>query len=297
MEIIPGSGSWRVRKRRKFKLRWVIYLLAAIFVIFFILRVKQPANSPKPNLKTVVEKALTNSKGTYALAIKNLKTGESFYLNKHKVFEAGSLYKIWIMAEAFQQIAEGTLKEDQLLSEDVAILHEKFNISSQSAELRKGQVTLTVKEALTQMITISHNYAALLLTEKVKISAVKTFLERNNFKESSVGEPPTTTVADMALFFEKLYKGELGNPQSTQEMIDLLKKQTINDKLPKYLPKEVSIAHKTAEIGYFTHDAGIVFTPKGDFIIVILSESDYPPGAEERIAQISQAVYEYFEKR
>jgi hypothetical protein len=46
----------------------------------------------------------------------------------------------------------------------------------------------------------------------------------------------------------------------------------------------------------FTHDAGIVYTPKGDYIIVILSEADTPSDAEDEIGQLSEAVYEYFTK-
>ena len=77
-------------------------------------------------------------------------------------------------------------------------------------------------------------------------------------------------------------------------MLDLLKSQKLNNKLPKYLPQEIDVAHKTGEIDSLTHDAGIVYAPTSDYIIVILSKSDYPPGAEERIADISRAVYEYF---
>lgn len=295
MEIISPQRNWQVKKSR-YRPKLIIYLLAAILILYLVFRTNPPVNFQSTTLRDVVEKALEESTGNYGVVIKNLKTNEVFYVNEHKTFDAGSLYKVWIMAEAFQQIADKQLAEDEVLSEQISKLNAKFNISSDSAELNEGTITLSIKDALTQMITISHNYAALLLTEKVKISAVKTFLERNNFKESSVGEPPTTTPSDIALFFEKLYKGELGNQQSTQTMLDLLKKQTLNGKLPKYLPKEVSIAHKTAEIDYFTHDGGIVFSPKGDYIIVILSESDYPPGAEERIAQISKVVYEYFTK-
>lgn len=279
MEIIAGPRSWEVKKR-EYRPKLIIFLLAIILLIFFIFRAKQPSNFQKPNLKDIVATALAGSTGTYGVVVENLKTGEGYNLNEHQVFEAGSLYKIWLMAEVFQQIEDGKLTEDQVLSEDVATLHQKFNISSDSAELKEGTVTLTVKDALNQMITISHNYAALLLAEKVKLS---------------LAQPATTTPSDIALFFEKLYKGELVSQDSSQKMIDLLKRQTLNDKLPKNLPKDVPIAHKTAEIGYFSHDGGIVFTPKGDYIIVILSESDYPPGAEERIAQISKGVYDYFE--
>jgi beta-lactamase class A len=65
--------------------------------------------------------------------------------------------------------------------------------------------------------------------------------------------------------------------------------------LPKYLPKETVIAHKTGEIGTFSHDAGIVYTKHGPYIIVIFSDSDIPKEAEETIARLSQATYAFFE--
>jgi beta-lactamase class A len=54
------------------------------------------------------------------------------------------------------------------------------------------------------------------------------------------------------------------------------------------------MAHKTGELGQVSHDGGIVYTEKGDYIIVVLSESTLPKGAEERIANISKDVYAYF---
>ncbi|MBI3981082.1 serine hydrolase, partial [Candidatus Microgenomates bacterium] len=104
-----------------------------------------------------------------------------------------------------------------------------------------------------------------------------------------------STANDIALFFEKLYRGEIGNQETNQEMINLLKQQKLKNKVPKYLPKETVVAHKTGELGLFTHDAGIVFGRKTNYLITILSESNSPIGAEERIAKVSQAVYDYFE--
>ena len=248
------------------------------------------------DLKETINNALVGSRGAYGIAIKNFKTGEAYYLNEHKAFEAGSLYKLWVMSVVYKQIQEGTLKEDQVLTEDAATLNDKFNIDPELAEQKDGKVTFTLQDALNQMITISHNYAALLLTENVKLSSVASFLKKNGFYESTVGIEggnPTATPKDIALFFEKLYKGELGNKDNTQKMIEILKKQTLNDKLPRYLPQE-SIAHKTGEIGVFSHDAGIIFSKKGDYVIAILSQSDFPQGANDRIALVSYAVHEYF---
>ncbi len=288
---------------RQRKIRITIYLILGLLALYFVSnQFKKPqVNNPKPqqqtSLKATVESALAGAQGTYGIVIKNLKTGESYNLNEHQEFEPGSLYKIWIMATAFGQIQSGLLKPDEILSDDVESLNGKFGISPDAAELTEGEITFSVNDALKQMITISHNYAALLLTERIKLSNVALFLKQNNFNESKVGtdgSDPITTPSDIALFFEKLYKGDLANPQYTNQMLDLLKMQQLNDKLPKALPPGTIIAHKTGEIDYFTHDAGIVYSKSGDYIIVILSQSDSPIGAEDRIAQISKAVYDYF---
>lgn len=261
-----------------------------------------------PSLKKTVDEALVGAEGNYGIVVKNLKTNETFMLNGHQSYEPGSLYKLWVMAEAFNQIESGSLKTEEVLSQDVKILNSKFAISSDSAELKEGSISLSVDDALKQMIQISHNYAALLLTDRIRLSNVAKFLQKHDFKQTSVGtdgSDPVSTPFDIALFFEKLYKGQLASPANTVRMLDLLKNQQLNNKLPKYLPENTIIAHKTGEIDYYTHDAGIIYLPSENqpdtaqeaIIIVILSSSDYPPGAEDRIAQVSKAVYEYFENR
>lgn len=248
------------------------------------------------NLKDVVSKSLEGTKGDYAIVIQNLKTSESYGLNKHKVFQPGSLYKVWVMAVVFDEIKNGDLEEDEVLEATIEELNEEFEIATEEAELTEGSVSMTVKQALNQMITISHNYAALLLTEKVGNSAIMNFLKREGFFESSIGKPPKTTAADTALFFEKLYKEEIVDPERSQKMIELLLKQQLNDRIPKYLPKDVKVAHKTGELGFYKHDAGIVFAENGDYIFVVLSETNSPAKTAEEIANLSKNVYDYFSR-
>lgn len=251
-------------------------------------------------LADIIQKELKGVKGDFAVVISNLKTGENYSFNEHKVFDSGSLYKLWVMGEVYEQIKEGRLKEDQVVSEEISILNEKFKISSESAELTEGKIELPVSVALKRMITISDNYSALLLAWKLRLSKVKAFLNAHGFMESRVGgadELPTTTAYDTALYFEQLYKGDLEDADITSKMIDLLKGQKLNGKLPKYLPKGTIIAHKTGELGLITHDAGIIYSPKGDYIIVVLSETPRPADAEEKIARISKSVFEYFNKK
>ena len=264
-----------------------------------------PYPSPSPVIKSkslqeAIEKSLEGTTGSYGVFVKNLKTGESFSLNENKVFDAGSLYKLWTMAVVFNEIEKGNLEEDEELSQAISVLNRKFGIDPALAEQTQGTITLTVRDALKQMITISHNYAALLLTEKIKLSTVAAWLEEKSFTYSKVGtdgSAPSTTPLDIALFYEKLYKGELANEESTARMFELLKAQQINHKLPQNLPKGTVMAHKTGELGWFSHDAGIVYTEKGDYLIVAMSESPSPKGAEERIATLSETIFNYFKNK
>lgn len=249
---------------------------------------------PQNSLEKIVIENLKNKKGTYAVSIKNLKTQESFNMNEDLQFDAASLYKLWIMAVTFEQIEQKKLKEEQILSAQIQDLNSKFNVASEAAEMTEGEITLSVEKALEQMITISHNYAALLLTSKVKLANVRSFLTNVGLHESKVGSPPKTTSSDMALFYEKLYKGEIVDETNSKKMLDLLSRQRLNDRIPKYLPERVQIAHKTGELGQIKHDAGIVFLKNNDFIFVALSETKNPADAAETTALLSKEIYEYF---
>jgi len=249
------------------------------------------------SLEKIVSSALTNTKGEYAVGILNLKTGEQYFLNGHKQFESASLYKLWVMGAVYKKIEEGLLSSDQILSEDVKILNEKFKIDEEVAEKKEGSIKLSVKDALNLMITQSDNYAALLLAAKIRLSFVQNFLDDFGLTESKVGTaslPPTITAYDTVLFFNKLYNGEFSTSENNKKMLNFLKGQVLNSKLPKYLPDNTEFGHKTGELGQYSHDGGIVFTNAGDYIIAVLSRSSSPKDANERIAEISRGVYKYF---
>ncbi|MBI2315152.1 serine hydrolase [Candidatus Daviesbacteria bacterium] len=304
--VIPGIRLKPQKRKRKLPVILIFLLfMTSIFVYgIFNQSVKKELINPllgieaETSLNRLIQYSLAGTKDTYGITIKSLKTGETYSYNDHRVFDTGSLYKLWVMAATIKQIEEGILTEELSLNGSIGDLNKKFNIDSASAELTTGSINMTVASAINQMITISHNYAALLLTEKIKLSTVAKFLKENGFQESSVGitgEAPKSTSADISLFLEKLYKGELASKENTEKMINILKKQQLNGGLQKYLPAGVA-AHKTGDLGWFKHDAGIVFTQKGDYVISILSESGSPLGAQEKIALISKIVYDYFTK-
>lgn len=255
------------------------------------------ANYLNPGMKLAIDQALEGTTGIYAIYFKDLKTGEIYAQNENRSFQAASLYKLWLMATAFQHIESGALDENELLHKDASELNKIFDIASESAELIDGEVAMTVRDAIEKSITISHNYAALLLTNRVKVSTIRLFLKNQGFNYSSVGQPPLTSASDIASFYEKLYNGKLINKDYSEQMLSILKQQRLNDRIPKYLPDNIEVAHKTGEVEGFKHDAGIVLSPNSDYILVVLSESNNQQAASERIAQVSKAIYAYVQNK
>jgi len=330
--IINDAGIYyyqksKRRKRRKFPIVFFIIFLVLAWVGYviydhFLSRPKEIAgvtasqllSNITPTLKKqtesrlgdVVREALKGTNGSYGIIILNLRTGEYYFQNESRSYEAASLYKLWIMATAFEQIKNGRLREADILSQDLDVLRMKFNIATPSGEMNDEEekdeeniISYTVKDALTQMITISDNNAALLLSEKVRLANVAYFLEKQGLISSRLGTNnagPSTTPLEIALFLKRLYEGKIVDSSSSKKMLDLLRWQKLNNKIPKYLPENTFIAHKTGELDEFNHDVGIVFAPEGDYIIVVLTESDISSRylVEERIAILSKDIYEYF---
>lgn len=267
-----------MRKLAKF----ILLVFTVLLVLNFFTGKNKPFSNPaSSSLKEVVKNSINGAEGRYGIYIKNLKNKEEYLNRENESFEAGSLYKLWLMAATFAEIKKGNIQEDDPLIADVATLNKKFDLGPDETELQEGEIEFSVKSAIEQMITISHNYAALALLDKVGNQDV----------------PVDITAAQAGRFFEDLYQGELIDQEYSQKMINILSRQTINDRIPKYLPAGTKVAHKTGDIDFFENDAGIVFSPNGDFIIVVLTETKDPALAAENIAKISEAAYKYFKER
>jgi beta-lactamase class A len=247
-------------------------------------------------LKKVVEKALEETTGKYAVVVKNLKTKTYFAQNENELMHAASLYKSWLVTAVYEDIRDGKLDENQVLTESIPGINSYFSIAPADQELSHGTINMTVRQLVEQTITISHNYTALTLLKNIGgYDRIEKILDEFGLKNSTFKIKPQTTAADMEIFLEQLYNHKIGDELISEKLIEVMSRNKLNDGLPKYLPAGIKVAHKTGEIYGFKHDAGIVYTPNGDYLIVVMSESNSPFGAEERIAQVSRAVYDYFQ--
>lgn len=100
-----------------------------------------------------------------------------------------------------------------------------------------------------------------------------------------------TTAADIAALYTMLVNGELISLDASAEMLDLLSLQVVNDRMPRYLPEGTVVAHKTGNWDGLVHDAGVIWSPSGPIVVVVLSDINDEGRAVELIASIALEAY------
>ena len=167
----------------------------------------------------------------------------------------------------------------------------------------------TVEELFRPMITKSDNNAANALIDLLGFDASNIYFKEMGLKNTNIarkmldfekrkeGEENYTTAQDMAYLLEELYRKNILNKDVSEKCLTLLTQQEINDRIPRKLPKGTLVAHKTGLEKYVCHDAGIVYTNKGDFLICILTKHDakFSKSAKKFISDLTLLTYNYYQ--
>jgi beta-lactamase class A len=224
----------------------------------------------------------------YGIVVKRLSDGRGVAINPNRVFYSASLYKIEVLYEVFKQRALGLID----FNEKLEVTPKLAGYDLQTLPWKIGEF-VPVKDLVEAMITISDNTSAMMLYQRVGGRNIDLDMQSIGLQDSDIlSEDITTSAYDMALLLEMMARGQAVDIKSSAEMIDLLSRQKINNRLPALLPRGTRIAHKTGEWENATHDVGVVFAPKGTYVIALLSSK---PWDVLVLSRLSAMVYEYLE--
>lgn len=238
------------------------------------------------------------------LIIKDLSTGWTISVNEDKLFPSASLVKVPIMATIFSLSAEKSLNLQQRL-----VLANKCRVlgSGRIKDYAAG-TKFNIDYLIEAMITESDNTAANMLIDYLGLEQLNNYFKKlglNNtniarkmmdFKNRQEGIENFTSVRDVAYLLEEIYNNKLINKDFSQKCLEILKKQKARDRIPAKLPANTVVAHKTGLEKGVCHDAGIVFTPNGDFLICVLTRHNYKFAAPAKkfISQVAADTYNYY---
>lgn len=225
----------------------------------------------------------------WSLYLKDLSTGNIISINERPQ-EAASLIKLYVMGAVMEDIQTGTL-----------------------------QMTDSVKKLLNDMITVSDNSATNDLVRLLDpdrnhhkgLEKLNAFIAAQGFENThayngledsslwySIETPNTTSTQNCGALLEQIYNGTWISHLASHKMEDLLLAQKVTYKIPSTIPSESTVANKTGETSDCENDAAIVYTPKGDYILCIMScEVSSKSAAVSNLRDLSRLVYDHFANR
>ena len=245
-------------------------------------------------------KRLHAAPGHVAMYYQPLDGGCALMMNETMPMLAASVIKIPIMVEAFRQFESGRISpEETHRLED----SEKMPSCGALNRMHAG-LEVTMRDLVELMIILSDNTATNILIDRLGIEHVndtmkglglkQTVLRRKLFDREGKARGLENTVGarDIGMLLEKMYRGTLVSETASAQMLDILKSQKLNGKMPFYLHEYgIPIAHKTGEDDGITHDVGIIYTRK-PFILCMLSNETDVTTYERLIQNIARELAE-----
>lgn len=245
--------------------------------------------------------------------VKDLQTGEELGINEEVAFAGLSLLKVAILEETYRALdAPLDLEITDWISASLGVTSSNF------------KANLLLRDVIgegdgyqgAQKLTASMNYLGLPNTFMVApydAECPVTIQTPANSRTDITTNPDIcmqTTPLDMGLLLEMIYQCRQGGgalmaaypgaftADECSEMVERMTKNSFDNLIETELPEGTIVAHKH---GFGTEgphaDAGIVFSPSGDFIVVIYLDSpQYLEWAESSAlaANIAKATYNYF---
>ncbi|MEQ1585576.1 MAG: serine hydrolase [Cyclobacteriaceae bacterium] len=269
-------------------------------------------------LREQITKELSMKPGTFAVAFKDLSTGEELFINEHERFHAASTMKTPVMVEVYKQAAEGkfSIKDSILIKNEFKSIVDSslysLNVTDDSDTLIYQHIgeKRTIYSLMYDMIIVSSNLATNLIIELVDAKNVTQTMRNLGIKDLTVlrgvedskafqaGLNNEVTAFDLMILFEKIGKEEMVSAEASMAMIDILLDQKFKDIIPAKLPTEAKVAHKSGSITGVRHDSGIVYLPNGKkYVVVLLAKGlDDSDAGVEALASVSEMIYHYVDQ-
>jgi len=283
-----------------------------------------------------VQSELSGFTGQLGFGFYDFTTGEECYLRENQPIPTASVFKIFLLAEIMRQDREGILS----LADRLEVTPESASPGSGILSKFAHRVDLSVHDAAVLMMALSDNTAtdmlfALAGRDNIKknildplgLTRTKADLDCTDMIRSYFRDPVTdekisgwnnpwfrceteigdcTSPRDMITMLRALHDGTLLGREASDRMLALMKPNPARARIGKYLPVGVPVCRKTGTLHRgLCNDTGIVYTPKGDYALMIFyngnlgtpEEYDSPllnVRCDELLARISKAVYEIY---
>jgi beta-lactamase class A len=251
-----------------------------------------------------------------AVAYLNTGTGAAYSREADRRIHPASTMKVPVMLALFAAVDRGEMRLDQPVPVENRFhsivdgsIYNLDPAEDGDPDLYKaaGQ-SRPLEELIRRMIVRSSNLATNILIDRIGATRVTDLMRQlgaedlrvlrgvEDQKAFDAGLNNVTTARDLLIALRALLPDAPDapwTPASREKMLDILRAQEFNEKIPAGLPPGTRAAHKTGDITAIHHDAAIVF-PEGEapYILVVLTAGFADQAEADRtIAEISRTVW------
>jgi beta-lactamase class A len=257
-------------------------------------------------------------KGKVAVAVKNLRTGETFLYREDVPMPTASLIKFPVMVEAYRQAAEKKVDLGDMITLKKA---DKVPGSGILTTHFSDGASFPLLDAVHLMIVYSDNTATNLVLDKIGIGSTAATMEAMGYPNTKIHSKVyrrdtsvfperskqfglgSTTALEMIRLCEALQNRELISKDASEAMLKHMRQCDDKDKFPRFLPEGTKIAFKTGSVDASKTAAGIIECPAGPVAVCVMTDENedrrwVTDNAGNRLcAEVAREVFEHFKTR
>jgi len=274
--------------------QWIVMSLAAAVLAGGCRAENAPPPEPPPEnvLASAVSERLARTGADFAVAYRDLQTGDELLINPDVEFHAASMMKVPVMLRLHRMADWRQIDLDSTIEvrNEFTSIYDGSSYSLSADEDSDPTLyslvgsEVTIRDLMDRMIASSSNLATNILIELADPDSIAPMLASlgadgvrvlrgvEDIPAYENGLNNTTSARGLLNLFSALALGRAATPNATGEMVMALLQQEFNDAIPAGLPEGTPVAHKTGWITAVDHDGGIVM-PAGrtTYVLVILT--------------------------
>ena len=282
-----------------------------IFLLVLFLPSVLLAQTINKKLQKSVQALVNDYKGDIGIFIKSLKTGQVVQINADTVFPTASIVKIPILIGIINKIKIGELSYHQEFSYNDSMLYAGVDILG---SFKNGE-KIELSKLIMLMLSMSDNTASLWLQKLAGTgTAVNVLMGKNGFVNTYVNSKTAgrendrtrygwgqTTPKEMAVIFEKLYKGEIINDSLSKKMIRLLGRNYWDEEALSEIPATIFAASKSGAVDASRSEILLVMA-KEPYILSVFTKNNTDQSwntsneAWVLFRKLSKIVYDYYSR-
>lgn len=253
-------------------------------------RVFTKKKSPE-DLRSKIQETVNNRWKNYSVYVKDFNSDFTMGINETVIYTAASMNKVPIIAALYYLAGKGEIDLDERITVQSADVQD---YGTGSIRYDPPGSVYSIKTLAKLMIGQSDNTAAYVLANyTVGLDKIQSLMNQWGLTQTDMVNNKTSN-HDIALLFEKIYKGGVTNAASTQEMLAFFRNTDFEDRVPALLPKTATVYHKIGTDIATLHDAGVITDANHAYYLGVFT-SDITDEEEARttIAAISKTTYEF----